>query len=282
MPKYGELFILVNAKGKRSLRRLLEGQDIHGTDGVIPAAALAAVDFGVEVKTLQGTPYRVLKPTLYDLVRGVKRQTQIIYPKDIGYICMRLGVGNGTRVIEAGSGSGSLTLALSWFSGERGHVYTYEARQEFYGLCRRNLEWAGVGHNVTQHLRDIQDGFAQTGVDALFLDVRTPWEYLPQVLAAVRPGAALAFLLPTVDQVSLLLKGMESGPFDEQEVEEVLVRGWKPVADRLRPIDRMVAHTGFLVFARKQERSQEYEDLKPLGTRERKQQQALRERLGLE
>jgi tRNA (adenine57-N1/adenine58-N1)-methyltransferase len=139
-----------------------------------------------------------------------------------------------------------------------------------------------VGHNVTQHLRDIQDGFAQTGVDALFLDVRTPWEYLPQVLAAVRPGAALAFLLPTVDQVSLLLKGMESGPFDEQEVEEVLVRGWKPVADRLRPNDRMVAHTGFLVFARKQERSQEYEDLKPLGTRERKQQQALRERLGLE
>jgi len=282
MPQYGELFILANARGKRSLRRLLEGQDIHGTDGVLPAAALAAVDFGTEVKTLQGTPYRVLKPTLYDLVRGVKRQTQIIYPKDIGYICMRLGVGNGTRVIEAGSGSGSLTLALSWFSGERGHVYTYEARQEFYDLCRRNLEWAGVGHNVTQYLRDVQDGFAQTDADALFLDVRTPREYLPQVAAAVRPGAALAFLLPTVDQVSLLLKGMESGPFDEQEVEEVLVRGWKPVADRLRPNDRMVAHTGFLVFARKQERSQEYEDLKPLGTRERKQQKALRERLGLD
>jgi len=280
MPQYGELFILVSARGKRSLRRLLQGQDIHGTDGVIPVAALAEVDFGVEVKTLQGTPYRILKPTLYDLVRGVKRQTQIIYPKDIGYICMRLGVGNGTKVIEAGSGSGSLTLALSWFSGERGHVYTYEARQEFYDLCRRNLEWAGVGHNVTQHLRDVQDGFEQTDADALFLDVRTPWEYLSQVAAAVKPGAALAFLAPTADQVSLLLRGMESGPFDEQEVEEILVRGWKPVADRLRPNDRMIAHTGFLVFARKQERSQEYEDLKPLGTRERKQQQALRERLG--
>ena len=282
MPRYGELFILVSPKGKRSLRRLLEGQDVHGTDGVIPASVLAEIDFGVEVKTLQGKPYRVLKPTLYDLVRGVKRQTQIIYPKDIGYICMRLGVGNGTRVIEAGSGSGSLTIALSWFSGERGHVYTYEAREEFYALCRRNLDWAGVGANVTQHLRDIEEGFEQTDADALFLDVRTPWEYLPQVAAAVRPGAALAFLVPTVEQVSLLLRGMESGPFDEQEVEEVLVRGWKPVADRLRPNDRMVAHTGFLVFARKQERSQEYEDMKPLGTRERKQQKALRERLGLD
>jgi tRNA (adenine57-N1/adenine58-N1)-methyltransferase len=190
-------------------------------------------------------------------------------------------VGNGAKVIEAGSGSGSLTVALSWFSGERGHVYTYEARQEFYDLCRRNLEWAGVGHNVTQHLRDIKDGFEQSDADALFLDVRTPWEYLPQVAAAVKPGAALAFLVPTVDQVSLLLKGMENGPFDEQEVEEILVRGWKPVADRLRPNDRMIAHTGFLVFARKQERSREFEDLKPLGTRERKQQKALKERLGL-
>ena len=279
MPAYGELFILVSPRGKRSLRRLLEGQDIHGTDGVIPSATLAETGFGVEVKTLQGKPYRVMKPTLYDLVRGVRRQTQILYPKDIGYICMRLGVGNGTRVIEAGSGSGSLTVALSWFSGERGHVYTYEARQEFYDLCRRNLDWAGVGRNVTQHLRDIKDGFDQTDADALFLDVRTPWEYLPQVAAAVKAGGSLAFLLPTTEQISLLLKGMETGPFDDIEVEEVFVRGWKPVADRLRPNDRMVAHTGFLVFARIQERSPEFEALKPLGTRERKQQQALRERL---
>ena len=281
MPVYGELFILVSPKGKRSLRRLMEGQDVHGTDGVIPAATLAESDFGTEVLTLQGVPYRILKPTLYDLVRGVRRQTQIIYPKDIGYICMRLGVGNGTRVIEAGSGSGSLTVALSWFSGERGHVYTYEARQEFFDLCKRNLEWAGVGHNVTQHLRDVVDGFDQTDADALFLDVRTPWEYLEQVAAAVRPGAALAFLVPTVDQVSLLLKGMETGPFFDVEVEEILVRSWKPIADRLRPNDRMIAHTGFLVFARKQERSSLFDSLKPLGTRERKQQKALEERLAM-
>ena len=279
MPKYGDLFILVSPKGKRSLRRLLEGQDVHGTDGVITAADLNEVDFGIEVRTQQGVPYRVMKPTLYDLVRGVKRQTQIIYPKDIGYICMRLGIGNGTKVIEAGSGSGSLTVALSWFSGEQGHVYTYEARQEFHDLCKRNLAWAGVGQNVTQHVRDIANGFLQTGVDALFLDVRTPWEYLHHVLAAVRPGGALAFLVPTVDQVSQLLKGLERGDFDDVEVEEVLVRGWKPVADRLRPNDRMIGHTGFLVFARVQERSKDFENLKPLGTRERKQRAALEERL---
>lgn len=282
MPHYGELYILVSPKGKRSLRRLMQGQDVHGTDGVLPAADIAGADFGTELRTLMGTPYRIYKPTLYDLLRGVKRQTQIIYPKDIGYICVRLGVGNGTRVIEAGSGSGSLTIALSWFSGESGHVYSYEARPEFFDLAGRNLEWAGVGKNVTRQCRDIKDGFDQTDADALFLDVRTPWEYLTAAAAAVRPGAILAFLLPTVEQVSTLLKGLETGPFDDVEVEELLLRGWKPVADRLRPNDRMVAHTGFLVFARKQERSADFENLKPLGTRERKQRKALNERLGLE
>jgi tRNA (adenine57-N1/adenine58-N1)-methyltransferase len=217
-----------------------------------------------------------MRPTLFDLLRGVKRLTQILYPKDIGYLCLRLGVGNGTRIIEAGSGSGSLTLALSWLSGERGHVYTYEARQEFYDLCGRNLAWAGVGNNVTRHLRDVGEGFLQTDADALFLDLRTPWEYLEQVTAAVRPGAPLAFLLPTVEQVSRLLAAMEDGPFDDIEVEEILIRGWKPVAGRLRPQDRMVAHTGFLIFARNQNRSADFESRKPLGTRERKQQQARR------
>lgn len=279
MPAYGDLIILVSPKGKRYLRRLEEKQDVHGEGGVIAASDIAAASFGSEVLTHQGHPFRLKKPTLYDLVRGVRRQTQIIYPKDIGYICMRLGVGNGTKVIEAGSGSGSLTIALSWFSGEKGYVYTYEAREEFYKLCRRNLDWAGVGQNVTQYNRNIEDGFEQTDADALFLDVRTPWEYLDQVNRAVRPGAALAFLVPTVDQVAQLLRGLERGPFDDVEVEEIFTRRWKPLPDRLRPEDRMVAHTGFLIFARQQEKSEDFEKLKPLGTRERKQEAARLRRL---
>lgn len=282
MPNYGDLIILMSPRGKKYLRRLEEGQDIHSGDGILAAADLAAAEFGSEVKTHQGVPFRLKRPGLYDLLRGVKRQTQIIYPKDIAYICLRLGVGNGTRVIEAGSGSGSLTLALSWFSGERGQVFTYEAREEFYKLAGRNLQWAGVGQNVTQYLRDIEEGFEQTDADALFLDVRTPWEYLEQVARAVRPGAQLAFLLPTVDQVSRLLFGLEKGPFDDIEVEELLIRRWKPVPDRLRPDDRMIAHTGFLVFARQQNKSEDFERLKPKGTRERKQEAARLARLGLD
>ncbi|MCL1915766.1 MAG: tRNA (adenine-N1)-methyltransferase [Desulfovibrionaceae bacterium] len=274
MPDYGELIILLAPGGRRRLRRLEKGADVHGEGGVLAASDIAAAEFGGEVRTHLGLPYRLLRPGLYDLVRGVRRQTQVLYPKDIGYICLRLSVGRGSRVIEAGSGSGALTLALSWFSGESGQVYSYEAREEFFKLCRRNLDWAGLGGNVTQHCRDITEGFLESEADALFLDVRAPWDYLDQVVRAVKPGASLAFLLPTVGQVEELLLGLERGPFAEVEVEELLLRRWKPLPDRLRPEDRMIAHTGFLVFARQQVKSADFEQAAPKGTRERKQETA--------
>ncbi len=280
MPAYGSLVIIVTPKGKRHLKRVEEGQDWHSGDGILSMADVAQAHYGSEVYTTLGVPLRLQEPHLHDLLKGVKRQTQIIYPKDIAYICMRLGAGEGRTIIEAGSGSGALTLGLSWFSGKTGHVHTYEAREEFHKLVRRNLQWAGVGENVTLHHRDIAEGFTVEGADALFLDVRTPWDYLDHVVKAVRPGASLAFLLPTVDQVSRLLLGLERGPFDEIEVCELLLRHWKPIADRLRPNDRMVAHTGFLVFCRQQERSEDFEARKPKGTRERKQEAARLARLG--
>ncbi len=279
MPAYGSLVIIVTPKGKRHLKKVEEGQDWHSGDGILSMADVAAAHYGSEVYTSLGVPLRLQEPHLHDLLKGVKRQTQIIYPKDIAYICMRLGAGEGRTIIEAGSGSGALTLGLSWFSGKTGHVHTYEAREEFHKLVRRNLQWAGVGENVTLHHRDIAEGFTVEGADALFLDVRTPWDYLDHVIKAVRPGASLAFLLPTVDQVSQLLLGLERGPFDEVEVCELLLRHWKPIADRLRPNDRMVAHTGFLVFCRQQERSEDFESRKPKGTRERKQDAARAARL---
>ena len=281
MPSYGELVIYATPKGKRYLKRLEEGQDWHSADGILRAEDIAAADFGSEVKTCLGVPVRVQKPALFDLIKGVKRQTQIIYPKDIAYICMRLGVGPGRSIIEAGSGSGGLTLALSWFSGTTGQVHTHEAREEFHKLAKRNLAWAGVGENVTFYHQDIANGFCTSNADALFLDVRTPWEYLDHAVAAVRPGAMMGFLLPTVDQVGKLLLGLEKGPFAEIEVCELLLRTWKPIADRLRPSDRMIAHTGFLVFCRQQARSDDFESRKPMGTRERKQEKARLERLAL-
>lgn len=251
MIRDGELVLCISPKGKRYLRRLDPKQPLHTHDGRLEAEAVRQAGFGGTALTHLGRPYLVLKPTLHDLCKNLKRQTQIIYPKDIGYILMRLSVGPGATVVEAGSGSGSMTLALAWFVGSTGTVHTFERREEFRKLCGRNLAWAGLDDGrVKQYDRDIAEGFDVTDADALFLDVRTPWEYLDQAVAAVKPGAPMAFLVPTVNQISDLLRGLEKGPFMDVEVLEILVRRYKPVPDRLRPADRMVAHTCFLIFCR--------------------------------
>ena len=127
--------------------------------------------------------------------------------------------------------------------------------------------------------QEAYDVLRKDAAHTLFLDVRTPWEYLDNCLAAVKPGARFAFFVPTVNQVSELLKAMEVRAFADTEVEEIFIRRWKALGDRLRPDDRMIAHTGFLIFARQQERSAEFEARMPKGTRERKQDAARRERL---
>jgi len=279
MPEYGELIILVSPRGKRYLRRLEEGGDMHFQEGILPAKTLKETPFGGAARTVLNVPFLVQKPAMTDLLMGVKRQTQIIYPKDIAYICMRLGVGPGRVTLETGSGSGSLTLALSYFSGPTGQVHSCETRAEFYKLTRRNLEWAGLGANVTLYHQDIAEGFPVRGADAVFLDVRRPWEYLDHALWAAKPGALFGFLLPTVDQISSLLYTMESRAFADISVEEIFIRRWKPVADRLRPEDRMIAHTCFLIFARQQDKPADWDSFLKPGTRERKQDAARRLRL---
>ena len=232
MIPYGSLVLIVTPKGKRTIKRLVEGENWQSHDGILTPEIVAAADFGDTVMTSMGRPVQLLDVTLQDLLKGIKRQTQIIYPKDIAYICMKLGAGPGRTICEAGCGSGGLTLALSWFCGPTGRVVSHEAREEFAKLARRNLDWAHVGDNVDINVRDVAEGFCVKNADALFLDVRTPWEYLDKAVEAVRPGAVFGFLLPTVMQVGELLKGLERGPFDHIEVQELLLRDWKPLADR--------------------------------------------------
>jgi tRNA (adenine57-N1/adenine58-N1)-methyltransferase len=253
MIESGELIQLVSPKGKRYLRIADPDDVLHTHDGRLELSSVFGIEFGQSVQTHLGRPYRVIKPTIHDLIKNVERRTQIIYPKDIGYIVLKLGVGPGSVIVEAGGGSGSLTLALAWFVGKEGMVHSFERREQFRDLCRKNLERVGLQDRVTLHLRDIEQGFGlPEEAQSLFMDVRTPWDYLEQIPPAVRNGAPVGFLLPTTNQVADLLAAMEGLPFTDQEVVELLLRRYKPVADRVRPEDRMVAHTGYLLFARVQ------------------------------
>lgn len=245
-----DLVMLISADRKQFIFRLQDGGEMQTNRGVIRHAALVGMPWGSTVHTHLGQPFFIIEPSLHDLLLYMKRRSQIIFPKDIGYLLLRLSIGPGKTVIEAGTGSGGLTTALAWAVGPAGHVFSYDRREDMQDLARKNLERVGLLDQVTLVLRDIADGFDQTGVDAIFLDLPDPHAYLSQVSAALQNGGSLGAILPTTNQVSDLLAALEREGFGYIEVCEILLRFYKTVAARLRPNDRMVAHTGYLVFAR--------------------------------
>jgi tRNA (adenine57-N1/adenine58-N1)-methyltransferase len=245
-----DLVLLMVAGQKRYLLTLRKGQHLHTHLGIFAHDAMIGQPWGCVLVSTLDQPGIVVEPSLSDLMTHVKRGTQIIYPKDAAYLVHRLNLRAGSRVIEAGTGSGVLTAALAWAVAPMGKVYTYEVRPDTYQLAQRNLERVGLLPYVEMSLGSIDTGFRQQGVDALFLDVRTPWEFLEAARAALKPGGFFASLLPTTNQVSDLLTGLDAHGFADVAVEELLLRSYKPVPERLRPDDNMNGHTGFLIFAR--------------------------------
>jgi len=242
--------LLMVAGQKRYLITLRKGQQLHTHLGIFAHDEMIGKPWGTLLLSTMDQPGIVVEPSLSDLMTHIKRGTQIIYPKDAAYLVHRLNLRAGSIVVEAGTGSGVLTTALAWAVAPFGRVYTYEARSDTYQLARRNLERVGLLPYVEMTLGSIESGFRQTGVDALFLDVRTPWEFLDAARSALKPGGFFASLLPTANQVSDLLGALDEHGFGDVAVEELLLRSYKPVPDRLRPDDNMNGHTGFLVFAR--------------------------------
>jgi tRNA (adenine57-N1/adenine58-N1)-methyltransferase len=198
-----------------------------------------------------GAPFFLLQPSLADLITELPRTTQILYPKDIGFILVTMGIGPGQTVMEAGTGSGSMTTALAYAVGPQGRVISYEVKPDVQNLARKNLTRFSLDSRVDFKLRDIGQGFDETDVDAFFLDVPNPYDYTAQVRAALKPGGYLCCLIPTFNQVEKTLQALRQTKFAFVEVCELLLRFYKPEPDRIRPTDRMVAHTGFLLFARR-------------------------------
>lgn len=246
----GDITLLLGSDGKSFLVRLTPGEALHTHRGVIAHDALIGSPLGRTVHTHLGQPFLALEPSLHDLLLRLRRAGQIMYPKDIGYTLLKLNIGRGKRVLEAGTGSGALTISLAHAVSPEGRVYSYEVREDMLNLARKNLEHLGLLPYVELKQRDIAEGFDESDADACFLDVREPWEYLAQVQRAVKPGGFFGTLVPTTNQVVDTLLGLQDLRFGAIEVEEVLLRPYKPVPGRLRPVDRMVAHTGYLIFAR--------------------------------
>lgn len=240
-------------RGQRTyLIKAVKERRYNFNEGIIEASGLIGKRYGDEVATHLGVRFKLIKPTLLDVIYlGFSRRTQVIYPKDAAMIIVKCGVGPGSRVVEAGTGSGYLTALLAYFVRPSGMVYSYEMRKEFIDVARENLALAGLLNYVVIKHKDVKESIDERSVDAVILDMADPWLAVRNAYQALRSGGMLACFLPTINQVERVVAEAAREGFVMLETVELLLRDYKVKAGETRPNFRMIGHTGYIVFARK-------------------------------
>lgn len=250
----GERALLVDERGRRFLISLEPGGTFHYHGGSVPHDLIIGEEEGAEVRSTAGRSLRCFRPRLADFVLKMGRGAQVIYPKDLGAILVWADVFPGARVLEAGTGSGALTMALCRAVGPEGRVVSYEVREAFRGIAAANVEafFGKAPPWLDLRLGDVRE-VAGTGerFDRALLDLPEPWGVLPEVSEALAPGAVVCGYLPTTGQVQSLVSWLREAGFVEVQTFELLLRTWHVEARSVRPDHRMVAHTGFITVARR-------------------------------
>lgn len=239
------------------LLRVDSSKQFHTHKGFIKLAELVGKGFGTEIQSSLGHTFWALKPTTFDLIMHSARRTQIMYPKDIGLIILKLALRCGGKVLEIGTGSGAMTVAAATAVGPLGHVHTYEVRKEFAELAERNLRRASVLEFVTIHLADASAGLEGSEYDAAIIDVGDPWPIIPLIHQALSGGAGVVSFSPTVNQVEKTTETFVHGGFVNVHTLECFVREIRVDTGRTRPATIMVGHTGYMTFAQKVSPSKE-------------------------
>jgi len=229
---------------------LKAGAEFHTHAGVVEHDQLLGSEEATIVRSSHGARYLAVRPTLAEVVLEMPRGAQVIYPKDLGPLLMRADIFPGARVLEAGLGSGALSMALLRAGAE---VTGYELREDFAARAVANVT-GFLGEAVLSRyhveVRDVYDGIAEVGLDRVLLDLPEPWRALKHASSALRPGGILVSYLPSVPQVMALRDALPAAGFALAETVEVLERPWHVEGQSVRPEHRMVAHTGFLTTAR--------------------------------
>ena len=245
--------VFIDRKERTYLRILRRGGRVSVRGRPIACDDVIGRPEGSRIESASGEALLVLRPTYAQLIPNLPRRAQPIYPKDVGPILLWGDIGPGTHVVEVGTGPGALTIALLRAVGPTGRLTSYEAREDFAALARDNVaRYHGPAPNWTLRTADAFAGLEERQVDRLVVDLAEPWRLLDTAAAALRPGAVVTAFVPTALQVKQAVDGFrQHGTFGAVETLETLVRFWHVRERSVRPEHRMVAHTGFLVFARR-------------------------------
>lgn len=249
----GDKVLLIDGRDRRYLITLGSGKQWHSHLGVLEHDELIGADEGTAVASSGGGKLLAFRPTLADYILKMRRGAQVVYPKDIGLILVYADIFEGARVLEAGTGSGSLTLALSRAVGDAGRVVSYEIREDHHERGAANVaDWysAAKPDNLELRIGDVFEVTDET-FDRIVLDLPEPWRAIGTTTETLVPGGIFCSYLPTIPQVSQTVETLRAGGFGLMKTIEGLVRTWNIDGQSVRPDHRMVAHTGFLVIARK-------------------------------
>jgi len=227
------------------------GKTFHTHKGYLKFDELIGKEFGEPIKSSLGIYFTTLKPALTDYIMKSSRNTQIIYPKDAALIVMFSGIGPGSRVVESGTGTGSLTTALAHYVGPTGKVYTYELRPEFQKNAAKNLQRSKLIDYVEMKSGDVTLGIEEREIDAVVLDLATPWLVIPHAYEALKPSGTLVSFSPTIDQVVKATEALRDNNFILIETVECIMRAMQVERGKTRPQTLMTGHTGYITHARK-------------------------------
>ncbi len=250
----GDRVQLTDPKGRMHTITLVDGKEFHTHKGSIPHDDLIGRPEGSVITTTGGVTYLALRPLLADYVLSMPRGAAVVYPKDAGQVVHMADIFPGARVVEAGVGSGALTMSLLRAVGDQGLVSSYERRADFADIARENVESFFGGPHPAWRLTvgDLVASLTETEVDRVVLDMLAPWECLDAVSGALIPGGVVIAYVATATQLSRTAEALrEHGTFTEPHAWESLVRGWHLEGLAVRPEHRMVGHTGFLVSSRR-------------------------------
>jgi len=255
--KEGDFVEIIDKKGKRYIFRLQKGKEFCFHQGKIEHNQIIGKEKGSLILTSRGEKVFVFSPLLLNFVLKMKRGAQIIYPKDIGHILVWGEIYPGLKILEAGTGSGALTIFLLKFTQGKGKIISYERRKEFLENAKRNIKnyFGTLPANLILRQRDIyKEGILKEdyNLDRIIFDLPEPWRALKFAKEALKPGGILICYNPTTIQMYQIKEELDKiGGFYFEGMFEILQRRWKIEKNSIRPVDRMVAHTGFIFVARK-------------------------------
>lgn len=250
----GEPILLLDDKERKYLLRLRADATFQYHHGTLPHSDLIGAPDGSTLFSSNGSPLVAMRPRLTDYILKMRRGAQIVYPKDIGAILMFADIFSGMTVVEAGTGSGALTMALTRAVGPTGRVVSCELRQDHanhgHKMIRRGL--GEIPGWLDLRVCDVAEVMAEVQPDRLVLDLAEPWQVIATAAEHLRPGGVACFYLPTVPQLAKIHSALEAAEaFIDIETFEILLRTWNVKGRSVRPDHSMVGHTGFITVARR-------------------------------